>query len=168
MDVTRSLRTIGVLSLGVLLMASVSTIGQMGSETPSSTVVFSTTITATQEVPTPAAETPATAVGSGTLLYNPDEGTLQFAFSYRGLSDAAVAAHFHNGAPGTAGPVVQTICGGPEPAIVGECPGASGFLQGMWDVPEDMVQPLMTGKLYFNIHTPLNEPGEIRGQITPQ
>ena len=165
---TRSLKTIGVLGLGLLLMASVSTIGQMGGDMSSSTVVFSTTITATQEVPTPEAETPATAIGSGSLLYNADEGTLHFAFAYRGLSDAAVAAHFHNGAPGSTGPVVQTICGGPEPAIVGDCPGASGFLQGTWDVPQDMVDALMAGELYFNIHTPLNGPGEIRGQITPQ
>lgn len=165
---TRSLKTIGVLSLGLLLMASVGSVGQMGGDASGNTVVFSATITATQEIPTPEADTPATAIGSGSLLYNADEGTLQFAFAYRGLSDAAAAAHFHNGASGSTGPVVQTICGGPEPAIVGDCPGASGFLQGTWEIPEDMVEALMAGDLYFNIHTPLNGAGEIRGQITPQ
>lgn len=165
---TRTLKTIGVLSLGLLLMASVSTIGQMGGDMSSNAVVFTATITASQEVPAPADETPAGGIGSGTLLYNPSEGTLQFAFAYRGLSDAAAAAHFHNGAPGSAGPVVQTICGGPEPSIVGECPGASGFLQGTWEVPQEQVEALMQGDLYVNIHTPLNGPGELRGQITPQ
>lgn len=164
---TRTLKTIGVLSLGLLLMASVSTIGQMG-ESSSQPVVFTATINAAQEVPTPAAETPAGGIGSGSLIYNPSEGTLKFAFSYRGLSDAAAAAHFHNGAPGTAGPVIQTICGAPEPAIVGDCPGASGFLQGTWEVPQEQVEALMQGDLYFNIHTPLNQPGELRGQITRQ
>ena len=164
---TRSLKTIGVLSLGLLLMASVGTVGQMG-ESSSQPIVFTATINAAQEIPAPVDETPAGGIGSGSLIYNPSEGTLEFAFAYRGLSDAAAAAHFHNGAPGTTGPVVQTICGAPEPAIVGECPGTSGFLQGTWEVPEEMVDALMAGDLYFNIHTPLNGPGELRGQITPQ
>lgn len=161
-------KLIGLVSLGLIAMGAVGTIGQMG-EMSGDTVVFTATINAAQEVPTPAEETPSGGIGSGSLIYDAASGELDFAFAYRGLSDAAAAAHFHNGAPGETGPVVQTICGAPEPAIVGsECPGASGFLQGTWEVPEDMVEPLMKGNLYFNIHTPLNQPGELRGQIVRQ
>lgn len=132
-------------------------------------LVFSAVLTASQAIPAPSAETPPKAIGNGTLLLNPSERTLRFAFAYRGLSGPVGAAHFHNGPPGEGGPVVQTVCGAPEPALLGACPsGTSGFLQGSWEVPQDLMRALQRGQLYFQLHTQLNGPGELRGQILPQ
>lgn len=130
--------------------------------------LLTATLTIAQEVPPPAAATPATAAGAAVLLFDPATSTLNFAVAYKGLSGAATAAHFHNGAPGAAGPVVQTICGAPGPALLDACPaGNEGFLTGTWTVPAGLVPTLLAGGLYINIHTRLNPAGEIRGQVTP-
>jgi hypothetical protein len=133
---------------------------------PATLVVLTATLTTTQEVPTPTVTT--TVIGAGVFVFDPATNTLSFTVAYRGLSGAATAAHFHNGAAGAAGPVVQTICGAPPPALLGACPaGNSGLLTGTWTVPAPLVPALLAGGLYVNIHTGTNAAGEIRGQITP-
>ncbi len=160
------LRWIGTIALAAVLMAGVVNLGQMtGGEQP---IVLTATLTATQEVPAPAGNTPATAGGSATLLFDPSDNTLQFALAYGGLSGGLTLAHFHGAQPGSAGGVVQTVCGAPAPAIAGDCGGDSGFLQGTWDVPADQVEALLSGQLYLNLHTELNQAGEIRGQVIPR
>ena len=154
-----------MLSVAVLLVGSVSNLAQSGGP-----IVFTANLTATQEAPAPADSTPATAGGFATLLFNPADSTLTFAVAYSGLSGTATLAHFHGALPGVSGGVVQTVCGVPSPALAGNCPsnGNSGFLQGVWNVPADQVNALVTGQLYLNIHTDLNKGGEIRGQVLPR
>lgn len=133
---------------------------------PAALVVLTATITTTQEVPTPTVTTPA--IGAGVFVFDPTTNTLNFTIAYKGLSGAATAIHFHNGAPGAAAPVVQTICGAPAPALLGACPtNNGGFLTGTWTVPAALVPVLLAGGLYVNIHTGMNAAGEIRGQINP-
>ena len=130
------------------------------------------------------------ASGNGAYTYDPATKTLEFKITYSGLSGPPIMAHFHKGAIGTGGPIVQTICGHPPPGskalgfsapAVGPamCPGtSSGTLTGSYtlggndelDPPlsaADEVQLLLGGVLYVNIHTCLNEAGEIRGQVVP-
>lgn len=99
-------------------------------------------------------------------------------------------AHFRKGSIGKAGPIVQSICGHPPPGSkalghssppVGPatCPETtSGTLKGSYTLAgnPDVTPPLSTaeeqqlllgGALYVNIHTCLNEVGEIRGQVIP-
>lgn len=129
--------------------------------------VLTATLTMAQEIPLPAMATPPTARGAAVLLFDPATNTLNFMLAYAGLSGAAVAAHFHNGAFGVAGPVVQTICGPQnQNPLLGACP-ASGFLTGTWTVPANLAPALLSGGLYMNVHTQLNPAGEIRGQIIP-
>ena len=130
------------------------------------------------------------ATGQGVFWFNPATNVLKYAFTYGGMSGAAVMAHFHIGKAGSGGPIVQTICGMPPPntkalgysapAISSKiCPTAnSGFLTGSYKLQGNMhddgmtlaqeKQALMNGKLYINIHTCLNQAGELRGQIIPQ
>ncbi len=131
--------------------------------------------------------------GVGTFsLTGPNQ--LKFKIEYKGLSGSPIMAHFHNGAPGVSGPILQTICGDPPPtsaigyspdSLLGpECPsGTSGVLEGIYPLqdykcPEgdssctsltvdQQVQLLACGNLYVNFHTCLNQPGEISGQIIP-
>ena len=171
----------GLAGAGVLLVLAVYGLSQYGPQPPQppqpppttttqlSLVVLTATVTATQEVPAPAVTTAV--VGAGVFVFDPTTNTLSFSIAYRGLSGGAIAAHFHNGAAGAAGPVVQTICGPPAQTptpLLGACPaGTSGFLTGTWAVPATLVPTLLAGGLYVNVHTPLNSAGEIRGQITP-
>lgn len=170
----------GVLVAALLIALVVYALGQYGPPEPpqpppsppqqqqAGSTLLTATLTTAQEIPSPAAATPTTAVGAAVLLFDPATSTLNFTVAYKGLSGAATAAHFHNGAAGAAGPVVQTICGAPGPALLGACStGNDGFLTGTWAVPAGLVPALLAGGLYVNVHTGLNPAGEVRGQITP-
>ena len=124
-------------------------------------------VTLAQETPTPRAETPRTAAGTGAVVLNAARTEVGFAFTYSGMSGAVMQAHFHRGASGEAGPVVQTICGEPGPALAGACPsGNAGTVAGVWRIPQAMVADWQAGRIYVNFHTAMNAGGEIRGQIT--
>jgi len=126
-------------------------------------------VTRSQEIPAPQAQTPATAAASGAVVINAARTEVGFTFAFTGLSGNLMQAHFHRAERGVAGPVVQTICGAPEPVISGACPAAAaGTIAGVWrSVPAALMADLIAGRLYVNFHTALNPGGEIRGQIVP-
>jgi hypothetical protein len=135
-----------------------------GAQAGAAVVVLTSALTGSQDVPAPV-NTKQNLVGSGTLLFDPSTNKLSFALAYTGLTGPALAAHFHNGAAGVAGPIVQGICGSPD-ALLGACPsGTSAFITGTWTVPASQVQALLTGQIYVNFHTATNPAGELRGQI---
>ena len=128
------------------------------------------------------------ATGHGVFSFNPKTNVLTFTITYSGLSGPAIMSHFHLGAANKSGPIVQTICGRPPanakalgysaPAVFKKvCPAVtSGSYTGNYKLqgnPHDNLtlaqekQALMNGELYVNIHTCLNETGELRGQIYP-
>lgn len=136
----------------------------------------------------------AQATGTGSFWFDASSNELSFLIAYSGLSGDPIMAHFHYGAPGTGGPIIQTICGQPPPssaigysnaAVTGtECPnGKDGFFKGTYTLQghrcppdaegcqtltvEQERQLLLRGTLYVNLHTCLNQPGEIRGQVVP-
>lgn len=82
-------------------------------------------------------------------------------------------AHFHTGKKGEEGPPVRTIFGKSEnedvPSVAPE--GNSALIKGVWNSKEDqpltdeMIDALLSGEIYINIHTELNPAGEIRAQL---
>ena len=158
---------LGVLVLlgGALLWTGAEGWGQAGA-----VKTLAAALSSSQEVPAPEGGVPAGAVGSASLLFDPADNTLSFAVAYSGLNGPVTVAHFHAGAAGAPGGVVQTICGQPAPPLLGECPSGanSGFLTGTWQVPGELVGALLGGGLYINLHTAANAPGELRGQVWPQ
>ncbi len=131
-------------------------------------IVMHAVVSVPQEASQTSANTPATAIGSSSYLFNPKTRVLKFFISYAGLSSAPFMAHFHDGAATTNGPIIQTICGKPAPTLIGACPDSnSGVLAGEWTVPAQDVPALLQGKIYVNLHTTLNKDGEIRGQLLP-
>jgi hypothetical protein len=131
------------------------------------------------------------ACGYGTFLFDPERDELHYAIAYSSLSGDAIMMHFHLGGANTDGPIVQTIfgepCGdvkglgnSPEPPLSGKVGPKSraGFVSGVYKLKgnADLKPPLsleeeramlMNGEIYVNIHTYLNEAGEIRGQLLP-
>lgn len=134
------------------------------------------------------------AIGSGTFTFDTELNQIKFKIEYSGLSGPAIMAHFHNGAPGVSGPILQTICGMPpptsaigysnDPIIYREClETTSGVMQGTYQLKdykcpeednscksltvEQQTQLIACGNLYVNLHTCLNQPGEISGQVIP-
>ncbi|MFQ5796265.1 MAG: CHRD domain-containing protein [Candidatus Bipolaricaulia bacterium] len=166
--------TVIILLMGLIVALSALTTGvaQMMGGVATAFTAFLTTGT---EVPAVDMGTPATAVGVGVLVLNADHTELAFAVTYSGLSGPVNIAHFHMGALGSSGGVVRTICGAPPaPEAPAQCPmGTSGTLAGVWTSSDsqpltpELVDALMAGRIYFNFHTTLNGPGEVRGQVLP-
>ncbi len=129
------------------------------------------------------------ACGCAAFLFDPEKNELHYAVSYSSLSGDAIMMHFHLGGPYIGGPIIQTIFGqpyttveglgtSPEPPLSGKIApkSRSGFVSGVYTLKgnpsltpplsvEEEREKLMNGDIYVNIHTYLNEAGEIRGQI---
>lgn len=105
----------------------------------------------------PSVDAPAKGTAS---LWLTDEG-VNFNVTVEGLSGPITVAHFHTGATGVNGPPVRTI----TDDFIG--PTASG----VWTSSDsealtpELIQDLLAGNLYLNVHTAANQPGETRGQI---
>ncbi|MEQ8233555.1 MAG: CHRD domain-containing protein [Gammaproteobacteria bacterium] len=146
------------------------------------TVRYEATLTGAQQ--NPAVATGAS--GVATLELNAAHDTLSMFVSIHGLDfvgatpdpdDDVLAMHIHRGAPGSNGPVVFGLIG-PNHDVDGDLAtlfdsaGLGGALSSAWDGSEgnnttlaDELANLAGGLLYFNVHTPGNPGGEIRGQI---
>lgn len=144
---------------GVLLITLVmfSSCSKDDDDTGMQKVQFSGTLSGQTEVP------PVTTSGTGTVTatYDPATKTLQYKFTWSGLSGNAIAMHFHDGAPGVSGGVVIPVSGFPQQP--------SGTVSGTSDPLNDtLVADLMAGKFYGNIHTPDHPGGEVRAQMIKQ
>lgn len=104
---------------------------------------------------------PVTTTNSGIayVTVNSSTGVIRGNIRNAGLDDAT-AAHIHTGFAGTNGGVVVTM-----QQDAGDT--------GLWHVPDattlgasDLAN-LLAGGTYFNVHTPANAPGEVRGQLAP-
>jgi hypothetical protein len=120
---------------------------------------FEAVLDTAQEVPAPIGTNPG-AGGTGEFVLE-DDGTVEAAVTYQGLTGAPVAAHIHQGAPGVPGDIVT----GFGASLAGL--GAAGTIAGTGDdaLSEAEQQALFAGGMYFNIHTLANTGGEVRGQI---
>ena len=114
-------------------------------------ILFTASLTGSQETP------PNVSTAKGTLwaVLSPDMSTLTFRLTYAQLSIAATAMHFHVGAPGVAGQVVFPIT------------SSGNTTSGTWsNVPDTILQHLVKGDVYVNVHSSNFPGGEIRGQLT--
>jgi hypothetical protein len=104
-------------------------------------------------------EVPANASnGHGQLQgsYDTSSKTLQWKVTYADLTGTATAAHFHGPAPvgQNAGVMI------PIPKE-----GLASPIEGKATLTAQQESDLMSGKVYFNVHTAANPGGEIRGQV---
>ena len=109
------------------------------------------TLSGSQEVP----PVTTSASGSGTITVNADK-MVSGSVKTSGLD--GTAAHIHQGAPGTNGPVAVPLTKGSD---------------GTWSVPagakltDAQYDAYKAGNLYVNVHSAANKGGEIRGQLKP-
>ena len=111
---------------------------------------------ASQEVPS------NTSTGSGTLTgtYNAKTNMLSYTINWTGLSNAVTAAHFH-------GPAEAGVNASPMVDIMIGTNGTAGVATSSSVTITDAAEvALLTGKMYYNLHTTLYPNGEIRGQVT--
>lgn len=125
-----------------------------GQVLPDGVSVLSASLSGDQEVP--AVTTSAT--GSGFVTLNENNSTLVANISTTDVDDAT-AAHIHEAPAGSNGGVVIGLQQDSESL-------------GNWSVGEtlitaEQITTLKAEGMYFNVHTPTNPSGEIRGQIEP-
>ena len=101
------------------------------------------------------------ASGTADVTYNKDTKTLTYTVNWNGLTGKPTMAHIHGVAPkGTNSGVKHDLTN----VLVKETSGSftDSVKIDASDIKEDS---LLSGFYYFNIHTPANPGGEIRGQI---
>jgi hypothetical protein len=114
-------------------------------------VNFKANMDAKSEVPPTASK----GTGSLTATYDTDSKKLTWKGSYKDLTGAATAAHFHGPAtPGKNAGVMVPIAPATSP------------LDGSATLTDAQAKALMDGQVYVNVHTAEYNGGEIRGQLT--
>jgi hypothetical protein len=129
-------------------------------------VGFTSQLSASQNVP-PTVKSNGT--GTASVILTPDRQTIEFNLTYLNLTDniAQAGGHFHTGARGTNGGLVRNI-------VPGGAPGDYS-VAGMWSTADTGAQPLtgsivdslVAGHIYINLHSGAYIGGEIRGQVSP-
>jgi hypothetical protein len=149
---------------------------------PSNTgpIVFTSQLSAANEVP-PITNAESGARGTATITFNVPRdasgnvtgaGTANFSVQLTGFppGSAAIAAHIHPGATGVTGGVLVPVTGlsAAAPIVMGDGTGTLTFnsitLQQDW-ATQIVANP---AGYYFNVHTPLNGGGAVRGQLVRQ
>ncbi|MDB4978452.1 MAG: hypothetical protein JWM56_638 [Candidatus Peribacteria bacterium] len=109
---------------------------------------FTVMLSGNSEVP------PVPSSGSGDALFTLSGTSLLYMIHVHDLSSAITAAHFHRGAAGSTGVIIQPI------AFEGT--QANGTWVGL--TRQDLAD-LLAGNIYVNVHTVLHPGGEIRSQL---
>jgi hypothetical protein len=114
------------------------------------------------------------AFGDCKIVVDMTAQTVSYAVNVFNLPSGVTASHIHVGAEKTAGPVVVNFT---VPATASNDFGFSGTVnfsafvlrpdQGIRS-SDDMVQAILGGNTYCNVHSAVNPGGEIRGQFTLQ
>ncbi len=122
-------------------------------------VEFNFPITVSQEVPAPTIPypEPLEPSGAGFVALDTDTNLLEWEIHYAGLTGDLAGAHFH-------GPAEIGATAGVQVPISGTA-GSYGTLTGSQTISESQETDLLAGLWYVNLHTELNQPGEIRGQV---
>jgi hypothetical protein len=116
------------------------------------TMTFKVDLSGNNEVP------PIADPGKGTLsaTYDSNSKVLTYSVEYSDLSGPVTAAHFHGPSDATNNaPVLIPVTG-----------SLTSPMKGSATLTDPQAADLIAGRLYFNIHTAKNRPGEIRGQVT--
>lgn len=140
----RSTMVLGGFAAAALLAAAVPASAE--------TVNYTAMIMPSSEVPP---VTNSQAMGQLAATYDTDTKVLTYTATYSGLTGPAIMAHFHGPAPvGKSAGIMVPVNG-----------ELASPIKGSATLTEAQAKALTEGQMYFNIHTPANKAGELRGQV---
>jgi hypothetical protein len=126
---------------------------------------FTAALNTAQEVPAPTVTTTPTGTAVLTLTGDAMSGfTLKYDITVTNLSGSITNAHFHRALPGVAAGTVKGILSSFKGNTATGTWGSSDMSE---PLTAELVQALINGELYINVHTATNRGGEIRGQVYP-
>jgi hypothetical protein len=106
------------------------------------------------------------AMGNAAMVLDTDAGEFGWVIGFEGLTGPAVAAHFHLAPADDTGPIVINLHS--DPGVIFSGIGMDkGIFVGGKTLSSTDINDLLAGLWYVNIHTQINPPGEIRGQVLP-
>lgn len=95
--------------------------------------------------------------GLGIVTISPEFDVYEYYIQYDSLSGPVTGAHFHQAAPGLNGPVVIDL--------TDDISTEGNFISGTGSLTPEILNALLSGGYYINLHTDENPSGEIRGQV---
>jgi hypothetical protein len=144
----------------LVVLISVTALGVAGAASARSQadrIEIRAVMTAAEERPAPRGEV-ANARGTftATLTKSDTGAVMNWQLAFSNLTGPSIAAHLHLGERGQPGPVIVPLC----------APCTSGA-SGTANINATVLAAIQADRAYANVHTTLNAPGEIRGQVTP-
>jgi CHRD domain len=148
-------RKVYLLAGAAALAFALATVGGAAAQSQANTLRIAAAMVAANEIPTPKGDVGnARGAFTATLTKSGAGAELSWKLEFSGLSGNAIAAHIHVAAPGVAGPVRVPLC----------APCSSG-VTGTATIAADVLDAILNGRAYVNVHTPTNPAGEIRDQV---
>ena len=130
----------------------------------SAIITLASVLDPANEVP-PVTNAPG-AKGSAAMVLDTVSGEFGWTIGFEGLTGPAFVAHFHRGPVSANGPIVIDL--DTDPGVVFSGIGKnSGTFVGGTTLDSVQIDDVLAGLWYINIHTQLNQGGEIRGQVLP-
>jgi hypothetical protein len=143
-----------VVAAGALGLALVMA-GAAGARGQANRVQIAAAMNPAEERPAPRGDVSnARGTFAATLVKSDAGAVLTWTLTFTNLSGPAVAAHIHVAERGVPGPVVVPLC----------APCSSGA-NGTANINATVLAAIQEDRAYVNVHTALNGPGEIRGQV---
>ena len=152
-----------------LLLAALAVATLAAAPASAQTFTLTATLTGANETPAPIN---TGAFGSATVTLNVTTRSISWVVDVFNLPSGVTAGHIHVGAVGTPGPtvvnfVVPTTASN-DFRIAGSLNATEWTLrpdQGIRSA-DDMIQAILGGNSYVNVHSSVNGGGEVRGQLT--
>jgi CHRD domain-containing protein len=172
-------------TIGAMVLAAGLTAARCGGSNnatptgPSNTgpIVFSVQMSAANEVP-PITNAESNGRGTATITFNvprdasgnpTGSGSANFSVQLSGFpsNTAAIAAHIHPGAAGVNGTVLVPVTGLSAAAPILMTDGTGNLTFNNIDLSQTNAQAILNNPAgyYFNVHTPANGGGAVRGQL---
>jgi hypothetical protein len=146
----------GLVTLITALSLSLISCDKNNDDTMNNSDVFALSGNASASQEVPSNSSPGTGTLSGS--YNRATNVLQYNITWSGLTGSVTGMHFH-------GPAAAGVSAGILVSLNVTNSAATGSGSGTVTVSDEVESALMSGNVYYNIHTALYPAGEIRGQV---
>jgi len=149
------MRRFHLLAGAAALAIGLAAVGGATARSQANTLRIAAAMVAANETPTPKGDVGSSkGTFTATLTKSGTGAELSWRLEFSGLTGNAVAAHIHVAPPGVAGPVRVPLCS----------PCTSGAT-GTATITAEVLDAILSGRAYVNVHTPTNPAGEIRDQV---